>query len=136
MQDAKVFQMQIGMADEPCRREDLRKALVLGVRIFRSRREQPVGFPTPRLRAPRATYLTAHGYPAAWTMSSCCRGLPFPVSGAPTWSERRLCTVWTPSRICDAVTALSLPSASNTRSQMASTPASPGDVGLSSTFAI
>ena len=50
--EAQVSAMQVGMADEPCRGEDLRQAPVLGIRILRPRREQPVAFSPARLRAP------------------------------------------------------------------------------------
>ena len=48
---AGISAMQIGMADESCRSEDLRQAPVLSFRILRPHREQPVAFSPAQLGA-------------------------------------------------------------------------------------
>ena len=70
VQEAQVSSMQIGMADEPGRGEDLRQAPVLGIWILRPRREQPVAFSPARLRGPSRLILERARKPSARVISS------------------------------------------------------------------
>ena len=128
--------MQIGMVDEPCRGEDLRQAPVLGIRVLRSRREEPVAFSATRLRVPPRVILKRARIAQRLSHVLIVPGPDVRGFGRTNWSERLLSTVWTPSKTREAVSALSIPSAANARWQMASIAASPGSLGLSSTFEI
>ena len=122
--------------DEPCRGEDLRQAAVLGIRVLRPRREQPVAFSSARLRAPPRLILER-------ARIAQCLGHVLLVPGPDVPRRGGADSIRAPAQHClDAIEDLRRglgavdPEHRERSLQIASIPASPGSLGLSSTFAI